>query len=183
MKRIVFASAVLCAWTVAATVKFEPPQLPRSDFADTEAATNLAFNTGTVRDGRWTLNFELDALDVNCALAEFGIDANGDGVLAPDETELAIGWDCGEWVLRDRRSGECRRAPCPDGRRRLEWKLCLDEQRRVLSLDGNVFSGGARPTYFNPEWNSARVVVRGTCAANELLRSKISVNPFLVRFF
>ena len=34
----------------------------------------------------------------------FGIDRNADGDLAPEETELRVGCDCGEWFVRNERT-------------------------------------------------------------------------------
>ena len=164
----------------AAAARLEPPQLPPSPFADTEASTNIAFSTGGANDRRWTFSLEIDADDAVNAQIEFGIDRNGDGALALDEGEAAVGWDCGEWFWRDKRGGESRRSAESPGRRRLEFAIYLDEQRQVRSLRGNVFDGGAQPTYFNPNWNMARVVVRGTNAVNEVVRSSIAANAFSV---
>ena len=164
----------------AAAARLEPPQLPPSPFADTEASTNIVFSTGSANDRRWTFSLEIDADDANNAQVEFGSDRDGDGALSLDEGELAVGWDCGEWFLRDRRGGEMRRSAESPGRRRLEFAIYLDEQRRVRSLRGNVFDGGAQSTYFNPSWDMARVVVRSTNAVNEVVRSSISANAFSV---
>ena len=164
----------------AAAARLEPPQLSPSPFADSEASTDIVFSAGGENDRRWAFSLEIDADDANNAQVEFGIDRNGDGALSLDEGELAVGWDCGEWFLRDRRGGEMRRSAESPGRRRLEFAIYLDEQRRVRSLRGNVFDGGAQPTYFNPDWNLARVVVHGTNAVNEVVRSSISANAFSV---
>ena len=173
---LLFAMMPVAAWAA----RFAPPQVPPPEFADMEASTNIAFSAGAAKDRRWTLSFELDAADVNNAQIEFGTDCDCDGALGLEECELAIGWDCGEWILCDRRGGETRRSAEEPGRNRLEWTLYLDEERRPHTLRGNVFDGGAQTTYFNPGWNMARLVVRGTNAANEIVRSAISANPFSV---
>ena len=164
-----------------ATVKFEPATLPRSGWSDTEASTNLVFNAGSMTDNRWTLTFEVDASSANNAQVEFGIDADGDGVLDANECEMSVGWDCGEWVLRDKRGGAVRREADVTGRRCLDWTLHLASDGSGRRLEGNVFSGGDVTTLFNRKWNLARVVVRGTDAANELVRSGISVKPLVIR--
>lgn len=178
--RALALSAILPVASLAA-VRFAPPQVPPGGWPDTEASTSLVFDAGAVRDNRWTLTFEVDADGVNNAQVEFGVDADGNGALDANERELAVGWDCGEWVVRDRRGRTVQRVEAASGRRRLEWTLYLDRQRRGRRLASNVFASENVETYFNPAWNVARVVVRGANAADELIRSKIDVNPLVVR--
>lgn len=181
MKNQVLTILAFLPIVAVAVARFEPPQLPPSEWADCEASTNLVFDAGSVRDNRWTLSFEIDAAGVNNAQVEFGVDTDGNGALDANERELSVGWDCGEWIVRDRRGRTVRRSEAASGRRRLEWTLYLDAQRRGRRLAGNVFAGGNVETFFNPSWNMARVVVRGADAANGLIRSKIDVNPLEIR--
>ncbi len=181
MRKVIAILIGLVPVAVLAATRFETVSLERSELPDTEASTNLVFDTGAVRDNRWTLAFEVDATSVNNAQIEFGIDADGDGVLSANECEMSVGWDCGEWVLRDRRSGTMRREADTTGRRRLEWTLHLTSDGLGRRLEGNVFSGGDVATLFNRVWDLARVVVRGTDAANEIVRSVVSVKPLVIR--
>ena len=48
---------------------------------------------------RLTLDFE--ATPSNCVQVAFGNDWNGSENLEPEETELIVGCDCGEWFVRD----------------------------------------------------------------------------------
>ena len=80
------------------------PQLPTPMRALAEVETNVVFSTGTATDNKWTLTIERDAATSNSVEVVFGCDANEDGVLGIEEGELSIGWDCGEWFWRDRRS-------------------------------------------------------------------------------
>ena len=180
MKNKTLALLVLLPIAAVAAVRFEPPQLPPGEWPDTETSTNLVFDAGTVRDNRWTLTFEVAAADINNAQVEFGVDADGNGALDANERELAVGLDCGEWIVRDRRGRTMQRVEAASGRRQLEWTLYL-EQRRGRKLASNVFASENVETYFNPAWNVARVVVRGANAANELIRSKIDVNLLVIR--
>ena len=86
-----------------AAVSFAPPRLPTCAFADTEASSNFVFGTGTDLDRNWILAIEADVSSNNNVQVEFGVDRDGSGALSVDERELAVGWDCGEWALRDRR--------------------------------------------------------------------------------
>ena len=85
------------------------PQLPTPVRPLAEVGTNVVFATGAATDNKWTLTIERDAATSNSVEVVFGCDANEDGVLGIEEGELSIGWDCGEWFWRDRRSN----AACP----------------------------------------------------------------------
>ena len=165
----------------AGAVLFEPPQVAAPSCPDTEASTNLVFDAGAVRDNRWSLVFEVDGTAANNAQIEFGTDSDGNGELGLSEREFAVGWDCGEWFVRDVRGGDVRRMEASAGRSRLEWTLHLKPDKTGRALEGNVFSGGDVATWFNPAWNMSRVAVRGIDAANELVRSQISISPLTVR--
>ena len=79
-------------------------QLPEAARPLAEVETNVVFSTGAATDNKWTLTIERDAATSNSVEVVFGCDANEDGVLGIEEGELSIGWDCGEWFWRDRRS-------------------------------------------------------------------------------
>ena len=100
------ASGLACA-----AISLAPPSLPPCAFADTESSSNFVFCTGTGLDRNWILSVEADVTSNNNVQVEFGVDRDGDGALSVDERELTVGWDCGEWVLRDRR-GDAERAVC-----------------------------------------------------------------------
>ena len=160
---------------------FTPPQLPPSAWADTEVSTNLVFDAGAATDDKFTLSIALNAAADNGVEVAFGVDADGDGTLALDESELAVGWDCGEWRLRDFRGGTVRRAE--SGANALTLVLCLSgESRQARTMAGSVFSGDAAPMFFNPAWNAARVAVRGGTAALECIEARATTAGFFVRF-
>ena len=100
-----------------AAISLAPPSLSPCAFADTESSSNFVFCTGTGLDRNWILAIEADVSSNNNVQVEFGVDRDGDGALSVDERELTVGWDCGEWVLRDRRGDvERRAAERPEGR-------------------------------------------------------------------
>ena len=126
-----------------------------------------------------TLSVELGASVSNCVEVVFGVDTNNDGVLGMDEGEMCIGWDCGEWFWRDRRSGDVERVEGATGYRRLDLILRLDGDRSARSVEGNVFSGEVAPTCFNPDWNISRIVSRG--AKTVRVESNISIDALKLR--
>ena len=164
---------------VGARVAVAPMEV--SPYADTESETNVVFCAGAAKDNKWEFSLELDATQCNCVEVVFGTDADGDGTLGIEEGELAVGWECGEWFLRDRRANTVRRAQCEPGRRRLEWTAFLDPQRRVRGWKGNVF-GGVPPLHcFSPFWNMARISASGLDPSNEAVESRVSAQGFIVR--
>ena len=99
------------------------------------------------------------------------------GVLGIEEGELSIGWDCGEWFWRDRRSNAACRVE--GTAQRLDMTLYLNRDRSAKSLESSVFPPVVSPTCFNPDWNLARVVSRG--AETVHVESKISINALTLR--
>ena len=153
------------------------PQLPTPVRALAEVGTNVVFATGAATDNKWTLTIERDAATSNSVEVVFGRDANEDGVLGIEEGELSIGWDCGEWFWRDRRSDAACRVE--GTAQRLDVTLYLNRDRAAKSLESPVFPPVVSPTCFNPDWNLARAVSRGV----ETIRveSKISINALTLR--
>jgi hypothetical protein len=166
----------------AAGVLFAPPQLPTSGWADTEVSTNLVFDAGAAEDNKFTLTISMEnAATNNCVEVAFGIDADGDGTLAPEEAELAVSWDCGAWRLRDFRGGTVLQGDGAEATLTLAIDLA-GASRLARSMEGNVFAGRAAPTFFNPAWNRAWVTVRGETAAQERIEARATPAGFIVRF-
>lgn len=142
-----------------------------------EVETNVVFSTGAAADNKWTLTIERDAAVSNSVEVVFGRDANEDGVLGVEEGEHCVGWDCGEWFWRDRRANTACRVE--GTAQRLDMVLYLSRDREAKSLASSVFPAVVSPTCFNPDWNLARVVSRGT----EIVRveSKVSIDALKLR--
>ena len=152
-------------------------QMPEPVRALAEVETNVVFATGAATDNKWTLTIERDAATSNSVEVVFGYDANEDGVLGIEEGELSVGWDCGEWFWRDRRSNAACRVEGTS--QRLDMTLYLNRDRSAKSLESSVFPPVVSPTCFNPDWNLARVVSRG--AETVRVESKISINALTLR--
>ena len=76
-----------------------------SEFVDAESSLTVPLPATEGRHIRLTLAF--DPSPTNAVQVDFGIDANHDNDLAPEETALRVGYDCGQplWNLStDRRS-------------------------------------------------------------------------------
>ena len=59
-------------------------------------------------------------------------------------------------------------------------RLVLDEERSVRSA-ASVFRDVDISSLFNPEWNMARVVVRGERPVGEAVKSVLFPHPFVLR--
>ena len=176
---LILATAALMA---RAGTRFAPPPLPLSAWADTEVSTNLVFDAGAATDNKFTLSIALENAAANNSVeVAFGIDADGDGTLAPEEAELAVGWDCGEWRLRDFRGGTVLQGDGAAATLTLALHLS-GADRLARSMEGNAFAGSAAPTFFNPAWNMARVTARGETAALECIEARATTAGFCVRF-
>ena len=153
------------------------PSMPEAVRPLAEVETNVVFSTGAPKDNKWTLTIERDAAVSNSLEVVFGRDADEDGVLGVEEGELCVGWDCGEWFWRDRRSNAaCRVEGSPQ---RLDVTLYLNRDREAKSLASSVFPAVVSSTFFNPDWNLARVVSRG--AETVHVESKVSIDALKLR--
>ena len=93
-----------------------PAALPPAVHADTETVTNVPFATALDAAGRLSFDLVCRATPSNNVEVAFGTDANGNGVLEPEETDRVVGWDCGSWFTRKGADGACQ---MENG----EWKI------------------------------------------------------------
>lgn len=94
----VCAGILASALSVSAAVRTLPTP-PPSEFIDAESSVNVPLPTTEGRHIRLTLDF--DPSPTNAVQVAFGKDANADGELAPEETALRVGCDCGVWFGGD----------------------------------------------------------------------------------
>ena len=168
---VFFAASALAGTRVVVS------SLPEAVTPLAEVETNVVFSTGAATDNKWTLTIERDAVVSNSLEVVFGRDANEDGVLGVEEGELSVGWDCGEWFWRDRRSNTACRVE--GTAQRLDVTIYLSRDRAAKSLASSVFPSVVSPTCFNPDWNLARVVSRG--AEPVRVDSKVSIDALKLR--
>ena len=177
MKHIVTVLCMVIAAAASAASRLSVDALPGPVRPLAEAETNVVFSAGARGDNIWKLSIELESSVSNCVEVVFGTDANNDGVLGVGEGELCVGWDCGEWFWRDRRaSAVCR---VEGTTQRLDMTLYLNRDREAKSLASSVFPPVVPYTFFNPDWNIARIVSRG--AESLRLESKVTVDALKLR--
>ena len=175
---------VVSAWGRAVV----PAALPPAVHADTETVTNVPFATALDAAGRLSFDLACRATPSNNVEVAFGTDANGNGVLEPEETDRVVGWDCGSWFTRKGADGACQ---MENG----EWKIenGVEPEVRTLSwrvrvrTDGTPFrleaTADGSPAFadlplestYSPSWNLLRLTGRGLDASLEAFT--VSVTP------
>ena len=98
--RLPVVCAGLLAFATAASAALRPLPTPGpSECVDAESSVNVPLPTNDGRHIHLTLAFEPSP--TNAVQVAFGNDANADGDLAPEETALRVGCDCGVWFGGD----------------------------------------------------------------------------------
>ena len=157
MKLFVMLLACPLAALAARTTAISP--LVARDFADAEAATNIALVVDHSRLDSMRFVVELDGSFTNCVEVAVGADSDQDGVLAQEEAGVALGYDCGEWFLR---GGDAAEAAC-----------CAEDGRVMREF---VFRKGV----FLPGWNVIRVTRRGTGDVAECVSFTVERERFML---
>ena len=146
MKSFVLLLPLFASLAAAAGIAVGP--LPAPECADTEVSTNFVFSFGEGQSRGIVFAIELQATSSNNVEVAIGVDADEDGRLSLDESELCVGYDCGTWFVRS----------------------VLND---AVTTTGVEDSGVFRRTYrvrarrVNPQWNLVKVIRRGSDAAAE----------------
>ena len=160
MKRLVILLPLFLPVVATAVVAVGP--LPAPDYADTEVSTNFAFSVGEGQSRGIVFTVELQATPSNNVEVAIGVDADGDGCLSIDESELCVGYDCGTWFVRS-------------------------SAQDAVTTEDVADSGVFRRTYrvrarrVNPLWNLVKVTRRGYGAAAESVSVESVEQGFKVR--
>ena len=147
--RVLAAFFLLPAMAFGVTVE----TLPVSGYADTEVSTNIAIVVDRSMMTRIEFTVALEAMSTNNVEVAIGTDANGDGILAPEEAAYVFGYDCGRWFTRSAGLGGLESLGGL-GVGRIEKTFVL----RTGKLDA--------------AWNLVKVTRRGCGAACELVRAE-----------
>ena len=177
-----FLALFVLSPVLAATVSLAPPA---ADWADCEAATNVALSVAAWL-GRGHFDVQISvAAGTNLVQLAFGRDADGDGELSHAETALVVGRGFGEAFVEDvaaRRRYAENLTPPAAGRRGLGWRVSLRPDGTPTGLFATneagvaVFSEWrqAPPAWcFDPSWDMVRAVSAGPDDADGRLRVEI----------
>ena len=99
-KAALFAAVTGLAFAVSAA-DFDLPTPPPSPYPDTESSVNVAVTNWPGLGRRVKLTLSANFTPSNCVQMSFGQDTNADGDLAPEETHLVLGVDCGVPFIRE----------------------------------------------------------------------------------
>ena len=70
-------------------------------YADAESSTNVVLAVDRAKLFSLGFTIELSPSTTNCLEIALGADADGDGELSPEESDVLFGYDCGEWFMRN----------------------------------------------------------------------------------
>ena len=197
--KVVMAAALFCASSAWALPRVSVP-LPPSVYADTETATNVPFTAALDAAGRFRLSLSCLATPSNNVEAAFGVDRNSDGVLAPEETDCVVGWDCGAWFVRKGADGARTEHPVTvpaDGVSELSWSVRTSPGGAATRLEAAVDGApafaelGAREPrrhelsaawLYRREWNMLKLTGRGLEGHGEAFAVQVLPDAVVIRF-
>ena len=180
---------IVCVATVAANAATVcPGQLPRGEYADTEATTNVPFAFGPQGARNFRFELSLAGTPSNNVQLAFGRDDDSDGVLSAEETDMSFAWDCGGWRIANFETGDvfASEPATTNYVKSLSWDLLLRRGRpRRLAVSENgeaLFPGLALgPWMYSPEWDTLRITVRGVDAPEENVRVGMEISGLRIR--
>ena len=163
------------ATTVSARVE-GPVPLGEPLFVDTEVSTNVPAPACGVIPHRMGFTLAFLGTPSNAVEIAFGIDADSDAALAPDETRLVIGWECGRWFVRNESDGDVVTEPATVtiGSQTLQVSMRAGRcgiPSSFVAMSGNapLFAGltsSPPPWLHDCAWNLCRLTARGVDAHN-----------------
>ena len=162
---------VICAVPLVFAKAVGPVPLEDAAFVDTEVSTNMPPPVCTDDPHVFSLAMDFAGSPSNAVEIAFGVDADADGALAPDEARLVIGWDCAAWFVRNEAEGETlsEQAAVVAGSQTLSVSMRIGRSGRPSSCAVNggsapLFTGlaSAPPAWLHDcSWNLCRITSRG----------------------
>ena len=163
---------------------------PESSYRDTEFSTNVVFNVSRNDTKKFEVRLELSGTISNCVQVAFGQDEDGNGDLAPEETDLILGWRRGRYFVEDV-EGQMRHFTLSSDQvgdaRFLQLTVTTDvnfapKTAAFMSESGACFADLGVPSYlFCSRWNLAKVSRRGADATFEQCRISNDYRKFVIR--
>lgn len=188
MKRLMLLVGCLAVATAYASSVF-PNRMPRGGYADTEATTNIPFAFGPQDARSFQFELSLAGTPSNNVQLAFGRDADSDGVLVAEETDMTFAWDCGGWRIVNCEAGDVIEsgAATANDVKTLTWNLRLRQgrpKRLVVSENGvpifTELANTPEPWFHSPEWDILRLTVRGIDAPQESVRVGMEISGYRI---
>ena len=176
--KLTMMNAALFASTLAFAGTVELPRTAKPQFADLEAATNLAVAAFAEAKKRVTMTIECDAAKDNAMRVFVGKDANKDGKLGLEEVGVRFGWDAGQWIVEEPAGqNNLEVAPKTTANRKtclLTWNLDANGKCELGSLkEGDTVLGGLTRLAFDKGWNCVRIVRNGKTDPKEKITLEV----------
>ena len=183
-------TALLLVPVVAHGVTVEP--LPPPGFVDTEVTAHHRLEQPT--QGLRKLDFRLDfnGTPSNNVEVTFGRDLDANGSLAPHETDVVVGWECGRYFLERFRTGERieeSNVGTNDVERLLTWHYTLRKSGKVFKAFavtnevGAIFAQVSTNTpawLYSRDWNLMRLTARGADVQGERFEVEVQSSGFSI---
>lgn len=156
------------------------PRLPEPATVGMEVSTNLDFKVIRSDLRRLEVRMEFVGTASNCVQVAFGRDLDSDGVLAPEETSLTLGWRSGRYFIEDAATGQRHEEvalPGGGSGRALSLNILVDDK---LVLKAAAARDEANRVLFGEvlfpppawlkgvDWDMCRVTRRGVDSPSEL---------------
>ena len=144
------------------------PALPPEAYIDTETTTNVPFAAWQEHVGKFKFCLTCRTTATNNVLFAFGRDADDDGILSLEESDLVVGWDCGKWFVQGGYDAERIETAVGTGDgQTLVWTVLLSPRTAApvsvtAAVDGMPVFGGV-----GKNWNMFRLTGRGLADSAE----------------
>ncbi len=143
------------------------PALPPVVCLDTETVTNVPFTAWQEHVGKFKFSLTCSTTATNNVQFAFGRDADDDGILSLEESDLVVGWDCGKWFVQGGYDTERIEAAVGTGDgQTLAWTVRLSPRTATpvsvtAVVDGTpVFGGVDAGMLYCKNWNMFRLTGR-----------------------
>ena len=166
--------------------------LPSVECADTEVMTNVVISSWQRGAAKFSFSLSCLATPSNNVEAAFGADANANGSLEPDETDLVVGWNRGNWFVQNGVDGErfSGASTSMEDVKTLAWSYRFSAAptpaRLEVTADGvTAFSALAveSPVWLHRrEWNLMRLTGRGLYDSGETFTVGTPLDPTAILF-
>ena len=187
--RLKIGVAVFMSFVIIANAALElgPLEIPYG--IQGGATTNAPISVWHSGKREFNLSLTLNASTTNSVVVSLGKDEDCDGKLSAAEIGIALGWDCGKWVL----GFDASLAVVADNlpiRKSLSFSVQLDSLGNPVGVtigsDGtDIFEMDGQPLprwIFSKNWNMARLDTRGVEPQSERLTVRYFNNGLQVQF-
>lgn len=164
-------------------------ELPVSPFVGTEVSTNVPFNVSRNDTMSFMVEMEQNGVESNNVQVAFGQDLDADGDLAPEESDLVLGWRRGSCFIEDVENEDRRLDDSVADLEKMTLKMKVVNDScyspRLVSFTnelGDRFSDVPVSDFlFKTNWNLLKVTRRGVESAAEWCRITSSYRSFAIR--